>query len=268
MAFGRVLLLGGGNMGGALALGWLKGGLPAADLTVLDPKGGSHVEALVAQGAKHRTEPDGLDADILVVAVKPQIMDAALPPLKDAVSPQTLVVSVVAGRTVASIEGHLGGCPVVRAMPNTPALIGRGITGAFASPRVTDAQREAADRLLGACGPVEWVGSERDIDAVTAVSGSGPAYVFHLAEALAAAGVKAGLDPDLALRLARHTVAGAGELMIRSEDDPAQLRRNVTSPNGTTQAALEVLMGEDGFPSLLERAVEAARARAEELSKG
>jgi pyrroline-5-carboxylate reductase len=153
-------------------------------------------------------------------------------------------------------------------MPNTPALIGRGITGAFASPRVTAAQREAAGRLLGASGPVEWVGSEAEIDAVTAVSGAGPAYVFLRAEALAAAGSKAGLDPDLALRLARHTVAGAGELMIRSHEDPAQLRRNVTSPNGTTQAALDVLMGEDGFPALLERAVEAARARAEELSKG
>lgn len=268
MAFGRVLLLGGGNMGGAMARGWLEGGLPAASLTILDPKGGVHVDALVAKGAAHRTDADGLSADILVVAVKPQVMDAALPPLRAAVAADTLVVSVVAGRTIAAIEGHLGPCSVVRAMPNTPALIGRGITGATASPRVTTAQREAAGRLLGACGPVEWVGSEAEINAVTAVSGSGPAYVFLLAEALAAAGAKAGLDPDLALRLARHTVAGAGELMIRSDDDPAQLRRNVTSPNGTTQAALEVLMASDGFGPLLERAVEAARARAEELSKG
>lgn len=268
MRVGRVLLLGGGNMGGAMARGWLDAGLAPSDLTVVDPKGGPHVEALVARGVRHETAPEGAAADIVLVAVKPQMLDEALPALRGVVTARTLVVSVVAGRTIASFEAGLGPCAVVRAMPNTPALIGRGITGAFASGAVTPVQREAADTLLTASGPVEWVETEAAIDAVTAVSGSGPAYVFHLAEAMAAAGVKAGLDPALALRLARHTVAGAGELMIRAEEDPAQLRRNVTSPNGTTQAALEVLMGEDGFGPLLERAVEAARRRAEELSKG
>ena len=152
-------------------------------------------------------------------------------------------------------------------MPNTPALIGRGVTGAFANERVDAAGRGTADELLSANGPVEWVEAETLIDAVTGVSGSGPAYVFHLAECLAKAGEAAGLPADLAMRLARHTVAGAGELMIRSDQPPATLRKNVTSPNGTTQAALDVLMAEDGLAPLMERAVRAARDRAEALSK-
>lgn len=267
---GRILLVGGGNMGGALLRGWLEAGLEPADATIVDPNPAPALSPLFARGVAHA--PSLAEAgrhDVAVLAVKPQILDAALAHPGAAFGEGTLVVSVAAGRTIASIEALLGERAAVRAMPNTPALIGRGITGAFANARVSPAQREATDALLSASGPVEWVGSEREIDAVTAVSGSGPAYVFLLAEALAEAGARAGLDPALALRLARHTVAGAGELMIRSDDEPAQLRRNVTSPNGTTQAALEILMNEsDGFGPLLARAVEAARARAEELSKG
>lgn len=264
---GRVLLLGGGNMGAAMARGWLSAGLAPGRLSVVDPRPGPALQPLLDAGASHLETPAGEAADVVVLAVKPQVMDAALPALRPVLKGETLLVSVAAGRTVASIEAVLGERPVVRAMPNTPALIGRGITGVFANRRVGEASHAAAHALLSSCGPVEWVGSEREIDAVTAVSGSGPAYVFLLAEALAAAGAKAGLDPALALRLARHTVAGAGELMIRAEEEPAQLRRNVTSPNGTTQAALDVLMGEEGFGPLLERAVEAAKARAEELSR-
>jgi pyrroline-5-carboxylate reductase len=264
---GRVVLVGGGNMGAAMAQGWLAAGLKPGDLLLVDPKPGAAAEPLLAAGVQHVTAPEGAAADIVVLAVKPQVMDAVMPPLAAILTPDTLVVSIVAGRTIASIEAALGERPVVRAMPNTPALIGRGITGAYANERVTPEGRAAADGLLSACGPVEWVRSEAEIDAVTAVSGSGPAYVFHLAEALAEAGAKAGLDPELAMRLARHTVAGAGELMIRADDTPAQLRRNVTSPNGTTQAALDVLMGEGGLGPLMERAVAAAKARAEELSK-
>jgi pyrroline-5-carboxylate reductase len=264
---GHVVLVGGGNMGAAMAQGWLAAGLKPGDLLLVDPKPGAAAEPLLAAGVQHVTAPEGAAADIVVLAVKPQVMDAVMPPLAAILTPDTLVVSIVAGRTIASIEAALGERPVVRAMPNTPALIGRGITGAYANERVTPEGRAAADALLSACGPVEWVRSEAEIDAVTAVSGSGPAYVFHLAEALAEAGAKAGLDPELAMRLARHTVAGAGELMIRADDTPAQLRRNVTSPNGTTQAALDVLMGEGGLGPLMERAVAAAKARAEELSK-
>ena len=178
----------------------------------------------------------------------------------------TLVVSIMAGTTIASLGEVLGG-HVVRAMPNTPAAIGRGITVAVAAQDVSTAQRETADGLLRATGLVEWVTDEGLMDAVTAVSGSGPAYVFLLAEELARAGVAAGLPEALAMRLARETVSGAGELLHRSDLDAATLRQNVTSPAGTTAAALEVLMGKDGLQSLLTRAVAAATKRSKELAK-
>ncbi|TFF23055.1 pyrroline-5-carboxylate reductase [Jiella endophytica] len=264
----RILLLGGGNMGSALLGGWLEKGLSPASVTVVDPAVGPALQPLIDKGVGHRTAvPEG-DFDIVVLAVKPQMMTAAVPPLKAAMRPETLVVSIAAGTTVAAIEDLLGPHPVVRAMPNTPALIGRGITGAYGNERTGEKDRDAAGQLLEASGPVEWVGEEALIDAVTAVSGSGPAYVFHLAECMAKAGEALGLPADLAMRLARHTVAGAGELMIRSDDAPSQLRKNVTSPNGTTQAALDVLMGEDRLALLMEEAMRAARDRAEELAKG
>lgn len=267
-SLGHILLLGGGNMGGAMARGWIDGGVPAADIHVVDPRPGEALRFLIDTGAiGHSASLPTGTFDIVVLAVKPQMMDEALPPLKPAVSPETLVISVAAGKTLAFIAARLGTLPTVRAMPNTPALIGRGITGAFANVAVSAPLREKADALLSASGAVVWVDAEDDIDAVTAVSGSGPAYVFHLAEVLAAAGEAAGLPPALAMTLARHTIAGAGELMIRSDDAPAQLRRNVTSPNGTTQAALDVLMAPDGLQPLMTRAVLAARDRARELSK-
>jgi pyrroline-5-carboxylate reductase len=265
---GRLLLLGGGNMGGAMLRGWIAGGLDPASVTILDPHPSPALGALFDAGVRQAaTAPDELQ-DVVILAVKPQVLAEAVAPLRASLKDETLVISVAAGRTIAFIEEKLGTRPVVRAMPNTPALIGRGITGAYANERVTPGLRATATDLLQACGPVEWVRSEDDIDRVTAVSGSGPAYVFLLAEALAEAGVKAGLDPELAMRLARHTVAGAGELMIRSDDPPSQLRRNVTSPKGTTEAALGVLMAEDGLKPLMTKAVAAARDRAIELSKG
>lgn len=265
---GRILLLGGGNMGGAMLRGWIDAGLAGEPVHVVDPRPAPALEGLIASGAiRHSaTVPDG-PFDIVVVAVKPQMLEEALPPLRAALHEGTLVISVVAGKTIASHERLLGPRPTIRAMPNTPALIGRGITGCFANAAADAAARGTADALLAASGAVVWVDSEADIDAVTAVSGSGPAYVFHLAEALASAGESLGLSPELAMTLARHTVAGAGELMIRSDDAPEQLRRNVTSPNGTTQAALEVLMAPDGLTPLMRRAVTAARDRARDLSK-
>jgi pyrroline-5-carboxylate reductase len=266
---GRILLLGGGNMGGAMLRGWISAGLAGEPVHVVDPYPSPALADLIDAGTiRHSTiVPEG-PFDVAVVAVKPQMAAEALPPLRSALQGDTLVISVVAGTTIATLEALLGPHPTIRAMPNTPALIGRGITGCYANPAVGDAVRGRAEALLSASGAVVWVDGEGDIDAVTAVSGSGPAYVFHLAEALAAAGERLGLPPQLAMTLARHTVAGAGELMIRSEDAPDQLRRNVTSPNGTTQAALEVLMAKDGLSQLLERAVTAARDRARELSKG
>ncbi|WP_408628684.1 pyrroline-5-carboxylate reductase [Aurantimonas marina] len=264
----RILLLGGGNMGAALLGGWLESGLESSRVLVVDPKIGDALRQLIDRhGVRHATSVPDEAFDVALLAIKPQMMGEALPSLRAALKPESLIVSIAAGTSVAAIETRLGERPVVRAMPNTPALIGRGITGAYANARVEAAGRAVADGLLSASGPVEWVDSEALIDAVTGVSGSGPAYVFYLAECLARAGGAAGLPAELAMRLARHTIAGAGELMIRSEDTPEKLRRNVTSPNGTTQAALDVLMADDGLAALMLRAVQAARDRAEALSK-
>ncbi len=195
------------------------------------------------------------------------MLDEAATALAPLFIPDSLLISILAGKTVANLTDRLPARAIVRAMPNTPAAIGRGITGAFAGEKVTAAQRETAHLLLGGVGAVEWVGSENQIDAVTAVSGSGPAYVFYLVEALAQAGAELGLPPDLALRLARATVEGSGELLHRSPEIAAEvLRKNVTSPGGTTQAALDVLMAPDGLAALMARATAAAARRAAELS--
>lgn len=269
IAFGQIVLVGAGNMGGAMLAGWLKSGVPGASVTVLDPGPSDKMMAAIAEaGARHSvTPPEGLVADILFLALKPQVMDAVLPGLTSLVGPQTTVVSVAAGKTIASMETHLGRAAMVRAMPNTPAMVGRGVTGAFANTAVSAAQRDIVHRLLQVSGPVEWVASEADINAVTALSGSGPAYVFYLVECMAEAGRKAGLPADLAMRLARETVAGAGELLHQSPDPASILRTNVTSPGGTTAAALSVLMADDGMQPLFDEAIEAARKRAEELAQ-
>jgi pyrroline-5-carboxylate reductase len=268
MPSGAVVLVGAGNMGGAMLSGWLKSGVPGSSVLVLDPGPSDSILQLINEaGARHMTAaPEGLKAGIIFVAVKPQVMDAVLPPLRGLVGPDTVVVSVAAGKTLAFLEKHLGEAGMVRAMPNTPAMIGRGVTGAFANPRVTAEQRREVQNLLKVSGPVEWVSSEADIDAVTALSGSGPAYVFYLVECMAEAGRKAGLPADLAMRLARETVSGAGELLHRSPDDASRLRQNVTSPGGTTAAALSVLMAGDGMQPLFDKAIEAARKRAGELA--
>jgi pyrroline-5-carboxylate reductase len=264
---GSVALVGAGNMGGAMLSGWLKNEVPGASVTVIDPSPSVAMQGMLREaGARHFSAvPDGFSADILFLAVKPQLMDVVLPPLKSAIGSGTVVVSVAAGKTLSFLEQHLGKAAMVRAMPNTPAMVGRGVTGAYANSQVTDSQRDAVQSLLRVSGPVEWVSSEADIDAVTAVSGSGPAYVFYLVECMAEAGRKAGLPADLAMRLARETVSGAGELLHQSEDDASKLRQNVTSPGGTTAAALSVLMADDGMQPLFDRAIAAARKRAEEL---
>ncbi len=268
VASGPIVLIGAGNMGGAMLSGWLKSGVNGADILVIDPGPPPAMAKLIADnGVRHATSaPDGVEAAVIFIAVKPQVMEAVLPPLKPLVGPSTVIVSVAAGKTLAFIETRLGAAATVRAMPNTPAMIGRGVTGAFANARVSDAQRSQVHDLLKVSGPVEWVETEGDIDAVTAVSGSGPAYVFYLVECMAEAGRKAGLKADLAMRLARETVAGAGELLHQSPDDASKLRQNVTSPGGTTAAALAVLMAEDGMQPLFDQAIAAARKRAEELA--
>jgi pyrroline-5-carboxylate reductase len=225
------------------------------------------IKALTAKGVRLNAAPAEIgDVAALVVAVKPQMFRDAGPQLRPLVKPSTLVVSIMAGMPITTLSEICGGT-VVRTMPNTPAAIGRGITVAVAGGNITAQQRAIVDALLRATGAVEWVDDETLMDAVTAVSGSGPAYVFLLAEELARAGVAAGLPPSLATTLARDTVSGAGELLHRSDLDSAVLRQNVTSPGGTTAAALDVLMGKDGFQPLLERAVAAATQRSKELAK-
>jgi len=263
-----VVLIGAGNMGGAMLSGWLKSGVPGSSVIVVDPGPSPAMLATIGEaGATHLTVlPSELKASVLFLAVKPQVMETVLPAVKSAVGPKTVVVSVAAGKTLGFLEKHLGKAAMVRAMPNTPAMVGRGVTGAFANAGVNDQQRERVHSLLRVSGPVEWVPAEADIDSVTALSGSGPAYVFYLVECMAEAGRKLGLQADLAMRLARETVAGAGELLHQSPDEASRLRQNVTSPGGTTAAALAVLMAEDGMQPLFDAALEAARKRAEELA--
>jgi pyrroline-5-carboxylate reductase len=262
---GTIALAGAGKMGGAMLTGWLAGGLEAKQVVVIEPMPSAEISALTARGI--RLNPKYISTvETLVIAVKPQGFRDAGEQLKSLVDPTTLVVSIMAGTTITALNEVCGGA-VVRAMPNTPAAIGRGITVAVAANNVSAAQRATADALLRATGSVEWVADEGLMDAVTAVSGSGPAYIFLLAEELARAGVAAGLPEELATKLARETVAGSGELLHRSDLSPATLRQNVTSPGGTTAAALNVLMAEDGLQQLMIRAIAAATARSKELAK-
>jgi pyrroline-5-carboxylate reductase len=264
---GTIVLAGAGKMGGAMLSGWLEQGLGAKHVAVIEPHPSEEISGLAARGIHLNPLPKEIGAvAALVIALKPQMFREAGPMLKSFAGSATLVVSIMAGTTIASLM-EVGGGSVVRAMPNTPAAIGRGITVAVAAKDVSAEQRALADALLRATGSVEWVEDETLMDAVTAVSGSGPAYVFLLAEELARAGVEAGLPQELATKLARETVAGSGELLHRSEIPSATLRQNVTSPGGTTAAALEVLMAPDGMQSLLTRAVAAAARRSKELAK-
>jgi pyrroline-5-carboxylate reductase len=264
---GAVVLAGAGKMGGALLSGWLAQGLDPKRVVVIEPHPSDDIRALAATGV--RLNPAAKEADAiaaLVLAVKPQTFGEAGPALRSLIGRSTLVVSIMAGTTIAVLDAVCGG-NIVRAMPNTPAAIGRGMTVAVAANDVNEEQRATADALLRATGAVEWIDDEALMDAVTAVSGSGPAYVFLLAEELARAGVTAGLPADLAAKLARETVAGSGELLHRSDLDAATLRQNVTSPGGTTAAALGVLMDENGLRELMTRAVAAATKRSKELAK-
>jgi pyrroline-5-carboxylate reductase len=264
---GTIVLVGAGNMGGAMLQGWLGLGLAPERVVILDPKPSEALLARLDPAVRCNPPLDSLkDVAALVLAVKPQVAADVVPGLASLISRDTVAISIMAGKTIAFMEQGLPGAAAVRAMPNTPAAIGRGITVAVPNARVTDAQRRLTTRLLAACGKVEWVEDEALIDAVTAVSGSGPAYVFLMAESLARAGATAGLPADLAARLARETVAGAGELLHRSELEASKLRENVTSPAGTTAAALAVLMADDGLEALLKKAVAAAARRSRELA--
>jgi len=260
-----LVLLGCGKMGSALLAGWLEAGLPPGSIWVLEP---NPTEWLKGTGVHLNAGVPPAPA-VALLAVKPQMMGAALPVLQALGNGRTLMVSIAAGTSIATFESVFGPrTPIVRTMPNTPAMVGRGITGICGNAHAGAAGLALARALMQAVGEVVELDGEHQIDAVTAVSGSGPAYVFHLIEAMAAGGVAQGLAPDVAMKLARATVCGAGELAWRSPETASQLRINVTSPGGTTAAALSVLMDETtGFPPLLEKAIKAAADRGRELGK-
>ncbi len=265
----RLLLVGCGKMGGALLRGWLERGLEPDKVTVVEPgaEARNDVSALgLAAVAGLDQVEAGLQPAFVVLAVKPQMMDAVLPDCRRFAAPGVAFLSIAAGTTLQTIESALGGeAAVIRIMPNTPAAVGRGMSVLCANAKVTKSQKTVAGGLMAAVGETAWIDDEVQMDAVTGVSGSGPAYVFLLIETMAEAGVEAGLPRELATQLARATVAGAGELVRQSEEPAEQLRRNVTNPGGTTAAALEVLMAAGGLPDLMKRAVAAAAKRGREL---
>lgn len=260
-----LVLLGCGKMGTALLTGWLAAGVPPESVWVIEP---NPTDWLKGTGA-HLNQGVPAKPAVALLAVKPQMMGAALPALQALGNGSTLFVSIAAGTKIATFEAVLGArTPIVRTMPNTPAMVGRGITALVGNRHVSSADLALAKSLMAAVGQVVELTDEDQIDAVTAVSGSGPAYVFHLIETMAAAGEAEGLPADVAMQLARATVCGAGELAFQSPESAAQLRINVTSPGGTTAAALGVVMDPDtGFPALLQRAVKAAADRGRELGK-
>jgi pyrroline-5-carboxylate reductase len=263
-----IVLVGAGKMGGAKLEGWLALGLDPKSVVAIEPQPAREISTLAGRGLRLNPGAQTVgEAAAIVIAVKPQVAPEIVPTLAPYLGAGTVVLSIMAGRTLGFLEQALSQrAAIVRAMPNTPAAIGRGITVAAPNQRVSQRQRDLVHALLAATGVVEWVGDEALMDAVTAVSGSGPAYVFLLAEALARAGVAAGLPEELAAKLARETVAGSGELLHRSPLDASVLRQNVTSPGGTTAAALDVLMAADGLEALMTRAVAAATARSRKLA--
>lgn len=267
----KLLLIGCGKMGSALLEGWLDQGIVASDITVIEPSTELAATLMGKYGVQVVNDPSNMPAgyapNVAVLAVKPQVMNKILPPYQKLVEEGSVFLSIAAGRTIASFESILGtDAAIVRAMPNTPAAVGRGITVGCPNANVSAEQRKLCDQLLKAVGDVEWVDEERHMDAVTAVSGSGPAYIFLLAEAMSAAGQKVGLPPELSAKLARVTVAGSGELLHQSLEPASTLRQNVTSPGGTTAAALDVLMAPDGLEDLMSKAIEAATRRSKELA--
>ncbi len=266
---GTLVLAGAGKMGGAMLEGWLKAGVPAAKVVVLDPAPPAESLALISKHGIRLNPPLAsiTDTEVLLAAVKPQVMDEVMAPLASLGQSKPLILSIAAGRTIASFERHFGAsAAVIRTIPNTPASVGRGITAMTANRNVSADQMRLAGQLLQSIGEVVEVANESLIDAATAVSGSGPAYVFYMTECLAAAGEAVGLPKHVAEKLARATVAGSGELMRQSGIDAATLRQNVTSPKGTTYEALKLLMSDSGMRPLMIEAVKAAARRSRELA--
>ena len=264
----RIAFIGAGNMASSLIGGLLAKGLDAARIRASDP--GAETRARVS--AEHGIElfSDNAqavqDADVIVIAVKPQVMKAVCQDLRAHLKPHQLLISIAAGITCTSLQNWLGNQPLVRCMPNTPALLGKGVSGLFATAAVTGEQRQQAEELLSAVGIAVWVDTEAQIDAVTAVSGSGPAYFFLLIEAMTDSGVKLGLPREVAKQLAEQTALGAAHMAVGSDVDAAELRRRVTSPAGTTEAAIKSFQA-DGFAATVEKALSAAAHRSAEMAE-
>jgi pyrroline-5-carboxylate reductase len=268
---GPIVLVGCGKMGGALLHGWLRHGLAAADAFVVEPDAGIRERIRAQHGVRALAAAEALPADLQprasVFAVKPQAMASVLPAYRGLLGRGGVLLSIAAGTAIARFEAAFGQrTPIVRAMPNTPAAIGKGVTALCANGHVSAAQKQLCSALMAAVGAVHWVDDEEQMHAITAMSGGGPAYVFLLIETLARAGVASGLPEDLAWALARATVAGSGALAASSEEPVEVLRQNVTSPGGTTQAALAVLMAADGIQPLFDRAIAAGARRSRELA--
>ena len=264
------LVIGAGKMGGALLQGWLSSGaVKPSELMILDPKPGAAAQTAIKKGALHLKKPSKKisGAEFVLLGIKPQMFAELAPPIAKHLPGGALLISILAGTSLASLEATFTEQKLIRTMPNTPASIGKGITAYTCGEGVSEAQKKMTETLLAAGGPVHHVQTEQMIDMVTAVSGSGPAYIFHLVEALEAAAVKIGLPQELATALARQTVIGSAALLDESGLAATELRQNVTSPNGTTQAALDVLMGSDGLPKLMRETVQAALKRAKELGQ-
>lgn len=262
----KILLIGGGKMGGALLTGWLQNGLDAAQFCIQEPNPEPALKALgvniVAQASPN------FSPDIVVLAIKPQMAAQVIPPLAEIVPAGCLFMSLLAGTSIANLCDLIGpGHYFIRTMPNTPAALGRGITALVAEPDMPEPLRAAAEWLMRAVGDIVWLAREDQINAATAIGGSGPAYVFHLAEALAGSGEALGLEPDIAKRLAYQTVVGAGAMLATPDVEAGQLRRDVTSPGGTTEAALEILLAQTGLGDLMRRATAAAFQRARDLAE-
>lgn len=268
-----ILLLGCGKMGSAMLSGWLEQGLKADAVHIVDPYLDNIKKdfANLPKTQLHETVDDlpyKITPSIVLLAVKPQMMDEALKALSTIDLSNSLLLSIAAGKTIHYFEDKLeGDHAIIRAMPNTPAAIGKGITVCCANSLASVEQKQTCETLLATVSVVEWIDDEALIDAVTALSGSGPAYVFYMAEAMAAAGEAIGLSPELSKKLARHTVSGAGALLEASDERVSKLRENVTSPGGTTAAALDVLMSEEGLARVMRHAMKAAKEKSKELAK-
>jgi len=264
-----ILLVGCGNMGQAMLGGWIETNVKPNDIFVVDPVS-KNLDAARMKGCRAFSSPllieETYQPDVVVLAVKPQVMEDVIPTYRRYAEKGALILSIAAGTHISLFEQYFGAdAAVIRTMPNTPAAIRKGMLVSCANSHVSDEQREICDTLMNAIGVAAWVDDEIHMDAVTGLSGSGPAYVFHMIEAMTAAGIAEGLPEELAVTLAKVTVAGAGELALQSDIDIAQLRKNVTSPNGTTAAGLDVLMGQDGLNSLMTKTVAAAAKRSREL---